>query len=192
MKLVAILLALAFAPVTFAAPDELALGKGDGYPICKTAYVGGLDQRCYVGTFSHYDQVVAGRTVAKSPAVRPFRHAENEPPLRYVHQGRAGNVDSFLNSNRNTGLRIIKNDTILVERYQYDRNPEHRFTSMSLAKTVVGMLIGIALKEKKIGSIEDLASQYVQTAEQSMESRLSRPPGCAPQRPRRRRTSPSG
>ena len=93
--------------------------------------------------------------------MRPFRRAENEPPLRYVHQGHAGNVDSFLNSNRNTGLLIIKDDTILVERYQYDRNPEHRFTSMSMAKTVVGMLVGIALEDRKIGSIEDLASQYV-------------------------------
>ena len=43
----------------------------------------------------------------------------------------------------------MQGDTILVERYQYDRKPEDRFQSYSMAKTVVAMLIGIALAEKK-------------------------------------------
>jgi CubicO group peptidase (beta-lactamase class C family) len=40
------------------------------------------------------------------------------------------------------GLLILKGDTILVERYQYDRTPAHRMTSFSMAKTVVAMLVG--------------------------------------------------
>src|SRR5205807_4570733 len=61
----------------------------------------------------------------------------------------------------NTGLMILKGDTVVVERYQYDRKPEHRFQSYSMAKTVVAMLVGIAIDEKKIGSVDDLAQQYV-------------------------------
>ncbi len=95
--------------------------------------------------------------MVKAGTVRTFRHVTREPKIQYKN----GDVDSFLASNRNTGLLVLKGDTILVERYQYDRRPEQRFQSYSMAKTVVAMLIGIAIEEKKIGSIDDLAQQYV-------------------------------
>ena len=118
--------------------------------------LGALDQRCYVGNLSHSDEVAPFRIV-KAGTPRLFRHVLKEPAIRY----RNGNVDTFLAANRSTGLMILKGDTVLVERYQYDRRPEHRFQSFSMAKTVVAMLIGIAIEEGKILSVDDLASQYV-------------------------------
>src|SRR5678815_308925 len=61
----------------------------------------------------------------------------------------------------NTGLMVLKGDTVLAERYQYDRTAQNRFESASVAKTVLGMLVGIAIQEKKIASIEDKAEKYV-------------------------------
>ena len=95
--------------------------------------------------------------MVKAGTPRTFRHVLKEPAIRYNN----GSIDTFLASNRNTGLLVLKGDTLLVERYQYDRRPEHRFQSYSMAKTVVAMLIGIALHEQKISSIDDLAQQYV-------------------------------
>src|SRR5262245_2075410 len=135
-------IALLLWGTALAAPDEDLLGKGDGYPVCKMPWVTALDQRCYVGNFRHYDTIVPARTVAKSPSPRPFKRPAEAPALRYVHQGRPGDIDSFLAGNRNTGLLVLKDDTILVERYQYGRGPEHRFQSFSMAKTVVAVLIG--------------------------------------------------
>ena len=86
---------------------------------------------------------------------------EREPALRYARERRAGTVDTFLAQNRNTGLLILKGDTIVVERYQYGRTPQMRFQSYSMAKTVVAMLFGIALGEGRIASIDDTADQYV-------------------------------
>jgi CubicO group peptidase (beta-lactamase class C family) len=60
-----------------------------------------------------------------------------------------------------TGLLIAKGDSILVERYQYGRTDTHRLTSFSMAKTIIGLLIGIAVKEGAIGSIDDPAEVYV-------------------------------
>jgi CubicO group peptidase (beta-lactamase class C family) len=56
---------------------------------------------------------------------------------------------------------VLKGDQIVVERYQYDRKPTDKMQSYSMAKTVVAMLVGIAIAEKKIRSIEDTADQYV-------------------------------
>jgi CubicO group peptidase (beta-lactamase class C family) len=56
---------------------------------------------------------------------------------------------------------VLKDDTILVERYQYDRKPEQRMASYSMAKSIVSMLFGIAMAEGRIKSLDDLAEAYV-------------------------------
>lgn len=135
----------------WAAPDEALLGKAQGYPVCRRA-VGAMPQRCLVGNLSHYDQIVPARSVARGAAARPLKRLAGEAPAY---------LDSFLAANRNTGLLVLKGDTIVAERYQYERRPEHRFQSYSMAKTVVGMLVGLALAEGRIGSVDDRAEQYV-------------------------------
>jgi len=147
------LLVLAVPLIGLAAPDEDLLGKRDGYPVCKGFT---SEQRCLVGNLSHFDELAPYRVV-KAGEPRAFKRVSSEPKIRY----RNGDIDSFLASNRNTGLLVLKGDTILVERYQYDRKPEQRFQSYSMAKTVVAMLIGVALHEQKISSVDDLAQQYV-------------------------------
>jgi CubicO group peptidase (beta-lactamase class C family) len=59
------------------------------------------------------------------------------------------------------GLLLIKDGQIALERYQYERNRSHRFQSQSMVKSVVSLLIGIAISEGSIKSIDDLAKQYV-------------------------------
>jgi CubicO group peptidase (beta-lactamase class C family) len=132
------------------APDEALLRKNDNYPTCRLG--GGLGQGCLVGSFSRYDELVPARKVAAAGKARELKRAPKPKEL---------GVDAYLADNRNTGLLILKGDTIVAERYQYDRGPQHRFTSMSMAKTVVAMLAGIALHEQKIKSIDDKAEQYV-------------------------------
>jgi CubicO group peptidase (beta-lactamase class C family) len=60
-----------------------------------------------------------------------------------------------------TGLLLLRGDRILVERYQYARTSAHRMNSMSMAKTVVAMLVGIAVAEGRILSLDDRAEAYV-------------------------------
>jgi CubicO group peptidase (beta-lactamase class C family) len=134
----------------WAAPDESLLGKAEGYPVCKLEFAP-FETRCLVGNLSHFDEIAPARKVAKGPTTHPLARAEQK----------SSTVETFLARNRNTGLLVLKGDTILVERYQYDRKPENRFQSYSMAKTVVGMLFGIALAEGKIASIDDRAEQYV-------------------------------
>jgi CubicO group peptidase (beta-lactamase class C family) len=150
VRRLASVLSLVFAGAVFAAPDEEALGKSQGYPVCPAWQRSA--QHCLVGLFSHYDQAVPARKVAKGAWVLPLKRAASEPDL---------GVDRFLQRFRNTGLLVLKGDTVLAERYQYDRKPEHRFTSMSMAKTIVAMLVGIAVSEGKISSIDDRADKYV-------------------------------
>lgn len=152
---------LVLAPgLALAAPDEALLGKPQGYPICRFTGPGGSDQ-CLVGAFSHFDELFPARTVAHGAAAHALKRAAAEPAIAYTYKGQPGNIDSFLAANRNTGLLVLQGDTILVERYQYERKAADRFQSMSMAKTVMAMLMGIAISEKSIASIDDRAEQYV-------------------------------
>ena len=103
---------------------------------------------------------VSGAQGGQGPQARPLKRAAAEPAIRYTYQSQCG-LDDYLARNRTTGLLILKDDTILVERYQYDRTPEHRMHSYSMAKTVVAMLVGVALAEGKIQSLDDRAEKYV-------------------------------
>ena len=50
---------------------------------------------------------------------------------------------------------------MLAERYQYGCTANHRFTSFSMAKTLVAMAVGIAVAEGRINSINDAMDKYV-------------------------------
>ena len=127
--------ALLGSQASLAAPDEEALGKSEGYPICGSLVV--PETRCLVGMVSRRDEVYPHRAVAKADRARELKRAAAEPPVRIDYGAYKGTIDDYLARNRTTGLLILKGDTILVERYQYDRTPAHRMTSFSMAKTVV-------------------------------------------------------
>jgi CubicO group peptidase (beta-lactamase class C family) len=141
-------------------PNADEFGRKEGYPSCK-----GLDYvnetRCRVGALSRYDTLFPARTIAAPKQPAPLARAASEPVIRYSFAGLELTLDDYLDRQPVTGFLIAKDGTILVERYQYDRADKDRLTSFSMAKTVVALLIGIAVKEGAIRSIDDLAETYV-------------------------------
>ena len=141
-------------------PNADEFGRKEGYPSCKgIAYVD--ETRCRVGALSRYDTLFPARTITAPKQSIPLARAASEPVIRYGFAGLELTLDDYLNRQPVTGLLIAKDNTILVERYQYGRTDTDRLTSFSMAKSVVSMLIGIALKEGAIGSVDDLAETYV-------------------------------
>jgi CubicO group peptidase (beta-lactamase class C family) len=140
-------------------PDAQALGADEGYPIGTRAT---LNQPQYmVGEYSHYDELLPARLVPPAATPSAFERAPEELTLRYRHQGEWHTLADYLERNPVTGLLIVRDRTILYEHYQYARTDRDRFTSQSMAKTILSMLIGIAVGEGHIRSIDDTASVYV-------------------------------
>jgi CubicO group peptidase (beta-lactamase class C family) len=147
-------------PPQFAAggPDAERYGLGAGYPKGDGATFGQIGS--LVGSHSHLDEIFKSRRVHKAPtASRLVRVAE--PSITWRYKGAELSLDDYLARNPTTGLLVAQGDTILVERYQYDRTDRDRLTSWSMAKTVTAMLIGIAVEERFIRSIDDPAAVYV-------------------------------
>ena len=139
-------------------PDAEAFGASAGYPKGDRATF--WDIWSIVDSHSHLDEIFPGRLIHKAPAPsRLVRVAE--PRITWTFQGADLTLDDYLTRNPTTGFLIARGDRILVERYQYSRTDRHRFTSWSMAKTVTAMLIGIAIDEERIRSVDDPTATYV-------------------------------
>jgi len=69
-------------------------------------------------------------------------------------------------------LLIVKNDSICYEEY-WDNYSENSLTnSFSVAKTFIGLLIGIAIDEGKINSVEDPVADYLPQYKEHTELKI--------------------
>jgi CubicO group peptidase (beta-lactamase class C family) len=148
------------AASSLAAPDEELLGKSRGYPI-GTRGNWYFDESVRVGAFSNLDKLLPHHTLRKPATPLPLKRAAVEPAITYRFNHRTFTIDDYLAHQRTTGLLVIRDGEILVERYQYDRNDANRFVSHSMAKSLVSLAIGFALDERKIRSLDDRAADYV-------------------------------
>ena len=140
-------------------PNADAYGIDAGYPV--GSRLTQSQQKFLVGSLSRYDEIFASRAVAKPAAAWSFRRENKLPEVRYTYQGSQYDLRAYLDRNPVTGLLIARDDMILFERYQYARTDADRFTSQSMAKTITAMLLGIAVSEGKIRSVDDKAGTYV-------------------------------
>ena len=117
-----------------------------------------------VDSFSRLDEIFKASVSATALPVQPWQRSTSELTLNYQGAAAVGagtqTINDYFERNPATAMLIAQGDTLLLERYQYARQPEQRFTSFSMAKTVIAMLVGVALNEGHIRSLDDLAQDY--------------------------------
>jgi CubicO group peptidase (beta-lactamase class C family) len=140
-------------------PDAAGYGAAQDYPTQRGGAL--LPQRFMVGDYSRNDTLWPSHVVAKPAASSQLRRAADEITLTYRYGGAAYTLDDYLQRNPTTGLLIARDDTILFEHYRYGRTDRDRLLSQSMAKTVTSMLLGVAVSEGAIRSIDQPAADYV-------------------------------
>ncbi|WOF45370.1 beta-lactamase family protein [Sphingopyxis indica] len=70
-------------------------------------------------------------------------------------------VDAYMASQRNAGLIIVQDGKIRLEKYALGYGPEGRWTSFSVAKSFTSTLVGAAVKDGYIKSLDDKVSAYI-------------------------------
>lgn len=144
---------------SLAAPDEDLLGKAAGYPVAPR--LGQAFQEAYrVGSFSAMDSISPHCTLPASAQPQPLPKAAREPTFRYQFDGKSLTLDDYMQRQRATAVLVLKDGQIVAERSNYDRKPEHRLLSNSMAKTIVALGFGKALEEGHIRSLDDTAATY--------------------------------
>jgi CubicO group peptidase (beta-lactamase class C family) len=70
-------------------------------------------------------------------------------------------VDAYMKDQRTAGLVIIQDGKIRLEKYGLDFSGDGRWTSFSVAKSFTSTLVGAAIKDGYIKSIDDKVSDYI-------------------------------
>ena len=102
-------------------------------------------------------------------ATEPYHFQENQIPLNisYSFLGEVHQMWKFLERISTTGLLIIKDDVIVCEKYFLGESKTSKHTSWSVAKSFISALIGIAINEGCIDSVNDPITKYVPELENS-------------------------
>lgn len=70
-------------------------------------------------------------------------------------------VDAYMKAQRNAGLIIIQDGKIRFEKYALDYGKQGRWTSFSVAKSLTSTLVGAAIRDGYIKSIDDKVTAYI-------------------------------
>lgn len=128
----------------------------------RQAYAGKLLPGRQLAMFRDTEWVFSTRTVARGEKVYPLPAAERQLgdfPVRT----RDADFDLFdyVSRNRVAGLLILKNGRICLEHYEFGNDLRTRWISMSMAKSISTTLVGAAIHDGFIGSVEEPLTQYL-------------------------------
>lgn len=70
-------------------------------------------------------------------------------------------IDAYMKSQNSAALVVLHNGKIRLERYGLHQDRGKRWTSFSVAKSVTSTLVGAAIRDGHIKSLEDKVSDYV-------------------------------
>ncbi len=73
----------------------------------------------------------------------------------------AAEVDAFMAAQNVAGLIVLQGGKVRLERYGLGFAPGERWTSFSVAKSFTSTLVGAAIDDGSIGSVEDLVTRYL-------------------------------
>lgn len=93
------------------------------------------------------------RAIPAGPAVRPLPEG---PPLALPLD-----VDGYMAAQRGAGLVIVHDGRLRLERYGLGFDGAGRWTSFSVAKSMTATLVGAALRDGAIRSMDDKVSDYL-------------------------------
>jgi len=124
------------------------------------------DLRLFTGApqhehFCRMADLLDTRPMAPSSApVEWTRGADLVIPDAFEHEGRTRSAERFLAGTDTAALLVLHRGRIRHEQYWLTGGPHVPWMSMSVAKSFVSALVGIAVAEGSIASIEDPASDY--------------------------------
>jgi len=113
-----------------------------------------------------FNRIPAGGEVLPLPAGKPIAPA-------FTHEGKRYDVEAFMAANYVSGLLVIHDGRIVLEQYGLGRSAQDRWMSFSIAKSFTSTLVGAAIKDGLIRSIDDPVSAYIPELKGGSYDRIS-------------------
>ena len=128
----------------------------------RQVYDGKLFPDVQVNTFRNIDRLFPSRIVKRGDKVLELPLSKTPlADFSYDVDGKRFDLYDVLSMNRVAGMLILHRGDIVFESYQLGNNQHSRWMSMSVAKSVTAMLIGAAIKDGAIASIDEQIVRYL-------------------------------
>lgn len=114
-----------------------------------------LQQRATISDYLHFDNAPITRAPQASVLPVAYTNELNFPAPRW-----GSNFEEMLARSDTVAFVIVQQDRIVYEKYFGDFNDRSLISSFSMAKSVISALVGIAVHEGMIHSVEDPVTRY--------------------------------
>ena len=111
--------------------------------------------------YKHMEDLNPAHVIKAGPYVRQLPLAPVQIDPTWSHDGKTWDTTSYMAAMRTSGVLVLKDGRIVLERYGLDRKPNERWTSFSVAKSVTATLVGAAIKDGYIKSLDDPVTRYI-------------------------------
>jgi len=102
-------------------------------------------------------KIFANRRVAAPATASSLERATRAPESRFVvpdENGASMALEDYLDKTRTVAFLVLRDDRIVYERYARGYDERSLLNSFSIAKAIVATLVGIALAEGRIGTLD--------------------------------------
>ncbi|WP_374579149.1 serine hydrolase domain-containing protein [Phenylobacterium sp.] len=111
--------------------------------------------------YRNMEKVAPAHVVPRGPHVKELPLAAHQIDPKWTWNGAPQTVASYMAAMNTSAVVVLKDGEIVLERYGLDRKPNERWTSFSVAKSVTATLVGAAIKDGKIKSLDDNVANYI-------------------------------
>ncbi len=139
----------------------IGVSWGDVPPALQSVRRHMLDADVNALTFHSMDQIFDTRRVENEGPVWSLPSAPHAMSFTYTHAGQTHQAEEVLERTFTNALIILKHGKIVTEMYRNKTDASTHFVSFSMAKSITSTLIGLAVADGHIHSIEDPIVRYV-------------------------------
>jgi CubicO group peptidase (beta-lactamase class C family) len=115
----------------------------------------------YVGALRHMGEIYFARPVHRGDTVSDLPQGTPIESLTYRHGDKEIAIEDYFARARSTGLIVLKDGKIVYERYLLGADEKSLFTSWSMSKSFTSTLVGFAIGDGLIASVDDPIDKYV-------------------------------
>jgi CubicO group peptidase (beta-lactamase class C family) len=113
-----------------------------------------------VQNFRAMGDLFPARPVHRGPSPHRFDIREKPLPTTYAFRGQSRSLAEFIDRTTTTGLLVLQDDAIVAERYYRGATADTPFTSWSVAKSILSLLVGIARDQHRVGDLATPLGRY--------------------------------
>ncbi len=113
-------------------------------------------------TFQHTPEIQPTKKISKGANTFQFQKEVNGSlPDSFTFEEKSYSVKEFLEDTKTLGFLVIQDDVIKFEEYYMGGDENTLFSSNSMGKSFVSALMGIAISEGYVNSVEDPIGNYI-------------------------------